>query len=130
MDLRKEVERLIYWYVPIILVTLVLGFIIAGYIKSSNDTSSMIVWGYTSINMFINHLHHIVVAVWLYTLSKKLNQKYVLWALFGLVAHLFAAAIFIVLYVYEKNELDSRSSREWRDGLKWFYDDERNNPHQ
>lgn len=112
MDLRKEIERLIYWYVPTIIVALVLGFVLSSYIKSTNDTSSIVVWGYSSINILINYLHHIVVAVWLYTLSKKLNQKYVLWALFGLVAQLFAAVIFIVLYVYEKNELDSRSSRE------------------
>ncbi len=109
MNLRKEIEKLIYWYVPAIIVALVLGFIIAAHIKSTNDTSSMAVWTYSSINILINYLHHIVVAVWLYILSKKLDQKYILWALFGLVAHLFAVVIFIVIYVYEKSNCNKES---------------------
>lgn len=112
MDLRKEIERLIYWYVPAIIVALAVGFVLSSYIKATSDTSSIVVWTYSSINILINYLHHIVVAIWLYVISKQLNQKYGLWSLFGLVAHLFAAVIFLVLYVYEKNEMDSRSSRE------------------
>ncbi|MDD2828605.1 MAG: hypothetical protein PHW18_03410 [Sulfuricurvum sp.] len=103
MNLRKEIEKLIYWYVPILLVALVFDFIIGAHIKSTNDTSSLVVWGYASASIIINYLHHFVIAIWLYVISKQLNQKYILWSLFGLVAHLFALVIFLVLYVYEKN---------------------------
>lgn len=112
MNMRKEIERLIYWYVLAVIVASAVGFTLSSYIRTTNDTSSITVWSYTSINMLINYLHHIVVAIWLFVISKKLNQKYVLWSLFGLVAHLFAVVIFLVLYIYEKNEMDSRSSRE------------------
>lgn len=54
MDLRKEIEKLILWYVPVIILALMLGSIMATYIKSTNHTSSMVVWGYTSINIFLN----------------------------------------------------------------------------
>jgi hypothetical protein len=112
MNMRKEIERLIYWYVPAIIIVLVVGFTLSAYINSTKDTSSVVVWSYASINILISHLHHIIVAIWLYVISKQLNQKYILWSLFGLVAHLFAVVIFLVLYVYEKKEMDSRSSRE------------------
>ncbi len=112
MNMRKEIERLIYWYVPSIIVALVAGYVLSAYIKSTNDSSSIVIWSYMSVNILITHLHHIVVAIWLFVVSKQLNQKYILWSLFGLIAHLFALGIFLVLYVYEKNELDSRSSWE------------------
>lgn len=112
MNLRKEIEKLIYWYVPIILVALIFDFIIGAHIKSTNDTTSWVVWGYASANIILKYLHHFLIAIWLYLISKQLNQKYFLWALFGLVVPLFALMIFLVLYIYEKNEMDSRSSRE------------------
>jgi hypothetical protein len=112
MDIRKEIERLIYWYIPAIIVALLLEYVLTGYIKASHSLSSIMLWSSIGINIVISHLHNIVVAIWLYLVSKQLNQKYILWSLFGLVAHLFAAVIFLVLYVYETNKMDSRSSRE------------------
>lgn len=112
MNMRKEIERLIYWYAPAIIVALFIEYILTGYIKASHDLSSIMLWSSIGVNIVISHLHNIVVAIWLYVISKQLNQKYILWSLFGLVAHLFAVVIFLVLYVYEKNEMDSRSSRE------------------
>ncbi|MDD2781563.1 hypothetical protein [Sulfuricurvum sp.] len=112
MNMRKEIERLIYWYAPAIIVALLIDYILTSYIKASHDLSSIILWSSIGISIVFSHLHHVVVAIWLYVISKQLNQKYILWSFFGLVAHLFAAVIFLVLYVYEKNEMDSRSSRE------------------
>ncbi|MDD5385736.1 MAG: hypothetical protein PHQ22_00905 [Sulfuricurvum sp.] len=103
MNMRKEIERLIYWYVPVIIVALIIGFALSSYIKYTNHLSSKEVWFYSSVNILINYLHHFVIAIWLYVISKQLNQKYILWSLFGLVAHLFAAVIYLVLYTYEKN---------------------------
>ncbi|AFV98345.1 hypothetical protein [Sulfuricurvum sp. RIFCSPLOWO2_12_FULL_43_24] len=110
MNMRKEIERLMYWYVPSIIVALLIEYILTGYIRASHDLSSIMLWSSIVINIVISHLHHIVVAIWLFIISKQLNQKNILWSLFGLVAHLFAAVIFLVLYVYEKNEMDSRST--------------------
>ena len=103
MNFRKEIERLIYWYIPSIIVSLVVGYILSVYIKSTNDSSSIAAWSYISSNILINHLHNIIVAIWLYVISKRLNQKYILWSLFGLVAHVFAVVIFLILYFYETN---------------------------
>lgn len=103
MNFRKEIERLISWYIPSIILSLVVGYILSSYIKYTNDSSSVAVWSYIGSNILINHLHNIVVAIWLYIISKRLNQKYILWSLFGLVAHLFAVVIFLVLYFYETN---------------------------
>lgn len=112
MNIRKEVEKLIYWYLPAIIVALVVGYVLSAYIQASNDASRKVVWFYSSINFLISYLHHLVIAIWLYVISKQLNQKYILWSLFGLVAHLFAVFIFLLLYIYEKNNLDSRLTRE------------------
>jgi hypothetical protein len=102
MNLRKEIETLMLWYIPAIIIAVSIDLVLSAYIKESSDTSSIVVWSYMGFNLLINHLHHIVIAIWLYVIAKKMNQRHILWSLFGLVAHLFAVVTYLVLYVYEQ----------------------------
>jgi hypothetical protein len=107
MDLRREVEKLLYWYIPIFLIASFAGSVIGTFLKSMNGMpmwlASLFVW----ISMFISHLHHFVIAIWLYFLAKKMNQKYMLWTLFGLTAHVLAAIVFLVLYLLDEKKTKS-----------------------
>ncbi|WP_324171940.1 hypothetical protein [Sulfurimonas sp.] len=102
MNLRKEIEKLIYWYIPAIMITYFLGTAVTAQVKQINGATPLLTWGILAISLLLNHVHSIVVAIWLYFLAKKMNQRNILWALFGLVAHIFAVALFIALYVYEE----------------------------
>jgi len=105
MNLIKEIEKLIYWYIPTLLISSILGFVISGRMKGLDDTALLISYGAVLSNWFIHSADNIVIAIWLYFLTKKLNEKYILWALFGLVAHIFAVVIFLVIKLLEKLDL-------------------------
>ena len=102
MNLRKEIEKLIYWYMPAYIFTITVGVVLAQYAKNIEDPTWLVSYIVVPIGIIASSIDNIVIAIWLYSLAKQLNQKNVLWALFGLVAHIFAVAIFIALYVYEK----------------------------
>jgi len=100
MDLRKEIEKLIYWYVPAYIFTITVGVSLASIAKNIQDPDLTV--SSIAIGMLAKNIDNIVIAIWLYFLAKQLNQKNILWALFGLVTHIFAVTLFIALYVYEK----------------------------
>jgi membrane-bound metal-dependent hydrolase YbcI (DUF457 family) len=102
MNLRKEIEKLIYWYVPTYIFTITVGVVLAQYAKNIEDPTWLVSYIIVPIGMIASSIDNIVIAIWLYFLAKQLNQKNILWSLFGLVAHIFAVVLFIALYVYEK----------------------------
>ena len=106
MNLRKEIEKLIYWYVPAYIFTITIGIILTQYAKNIEDPTWLVSYIIIPMGMIASSIDNIVIAIWLYSLAKELNQKNILWALFGLVAHIFAVILFIALYVYEKVYLD------------------------
>ncbi len=112
MNIRKEIETLLLWYIPTILITMTLGVIVTAQVKSINEYSFGLTTAAIAISYLTNHLHNIVIAIWLYILAKKLNQKYILWSLFGLLGHLFAVIIFIALKLLEDNNLDQLKESE------------------
>ncbi|MFT5662589.1 MAG: hypothetical protein ACI9TV_003246 [Sulfurimonas sp.] len=113
MNLRKEIEKLIYWYVPTYIIAITLGYYLVAFIKTIPDSAHIIAYIYLPLTYFINNLHKIVIAVWLYNIAKQSNQKYILWALFGLVAHLYAVVIFIIINFLEgKFEIGKKSLKE------------------
>ena len=109
MDLRREVEKLLYWYVPIALIVIFVTPVLSTFIKSMNGLpvwqTSLLVW----IGMFTSHLHHFVAAIWLYFIAKKMNQKYILWTLFGLTSHVFAVIVFLVLHLLDEKIIKRES---------------------
>ena len=54
----------------------------------------------------MKHLDNVMIAIWLYFFAKQLHQKQILWALFGLLANVFAVILFLGLYFYEKMNPD------------------------
>lgn len=102
MNLRKEIEKLIYWYIPAYIFTVTVGITLASYAKNIEDPTWIVSYLVIPMGILANSIDNIVIAIWLYSLAKQLNQKNILWALFGLVAHIFAVTLFIALYVYEK----------------------------
>jgi ABC-type methionine transport system permease subunit len=108
MNLRKEIEKLLYWYIPIFIISSVLSSTIATYVKSFNGEPIALTSVVIMLSMFIGFLDNIVVGVWLYFIAKKYNQKYILWSLFGFVANIFGAVLFIALYIYEESNKTQR----------------------
>ncbi len=101
MNLRKEIEKLILWYIPAMLLVNFLAMAFLADIKSVNGMSFSLTYAMLIITFLIKNIHSIVVAIWLYSLAKRMEQKYILWALFGLVAHLYAAVTFVILNLLE-----------------------------
>ena len=104
MDLRKEVEKLLYWYIPALLIATFAGYFVAILVKSMNGLPIWITSLSVGMSMCISHIHNVVVAIWLYCLAKKMNQKYILWTLFGLTSHVFAVIIFLVLHLLDEKK--------------------------
>ena len=102
MNLRKEIEKLIYWYIPAYIFTVTIGMALATYTRNIEDPTWIVSYIIFPIGILAKSIDNIVIAIWLYSLAKQLNQKNILWALFGLIAHIFAVVLFIALYVYEK----------------------------
>lgn len=106
MNLRKEIEKLIYWYLPAYIFTITVGVVLAQHSKHIEDPTWIVSYIVVPMGILAGSVDNIVIAIWLYFLAKQLNQKNILWAIFGLVAHIFAVAVFIALYVYEKVYID------------------------
>jgi len=103
MNLRKEIEKLLYWYIPMFIISNIAASIIGTFIKSFNGEPIALTSLLVILSIFIGHLGNIVVGIWLYFIAKKYNQNYILWSLFGFVANIFGAVLFIALYIYEES---------------------------
>lgn len=103
MNLRKEIEKLLYWYIPMFIISSTVSSSIITYVKSFNGEPIELTSVVIILSIFIKHLGNIVVGIWLYFIAKKYKQKYILWSLFGFVANIFGAVLFIALYIYEKS---------------------------
>ena len=101
MNLRKEIEKLIFWYLIALILAMPIGYILT-LIAKGQTAGFIIAYVIFPISFIISHLENIVVAFWIYQIAKQTNQKYILWTLFGLVAHLFAVVTFIVLNIVEE----------------------------
>jgi hypothetical protein len=112
MNLRRDIEKLIYWYVPAVIISYFLGTAVAAQVKHINGVTPLLSWGLVVTSILTKHIDNIVIAIWLYFLAKRMNQRYVLWTLFGLAAHLFAVVLFIALHIYEKANPDEVEQTE------------------
>jgi ABC-type spermidine/putrescine transport system permease subunit II len=101
MNVRKEIEKLIYWYVPVYIVGYFLASATLVFYKAIPSSEMELTALGLAMTYFTKNLPSVVIAIWIYQVAKKTNQKYILWTLFGLVAHIFAAIAFIVLNVLE-----------------------------
>ena len=113
MEIRKEIESLALWYIPAFVLTLIFSAIYSGYLKELMDmgevtTGKSIVFASMVLN-FIGNIDNLVLGAWLFMQSKKENGKPILWFFFGLVAHFYAAIIYIGLKIYENQKAYNKS---------------------
>jgi len=104
MNLRKEIEKLILWYIFALMLAIPMGYMLT-YIAKGQTAGFIIAYIVVPISFLVKHLENFVIAFWIYQIAQKSNQKYILWTFFGLVAHLFAVVIFIGLNVLEQYNL-------------------------
>ena len=101
MNLRKEIEKLIFWYLIALIIAMPIGYILT-LIAKGQTAGFIIAYVVFPISFIMSHLENLVVAFWISQIAKQSNQRYILWTLFGLVAHLFAVVIFIALNIVEE----------------------------
>jgi len=122
MDIRKEIETLATWYIPAMILMLIASGLYTGYFNAvlSNDQASIgtTLSFLTLVPALIKLTDNIVIAVWLYFMAKKEGGRKVLWLLFGLVAHLLAAIIYIGLRIYEQQAFNNPLKRDLGDASR------------
>lgn len=122
MDIRKEIETLAIWYIPAVIMTGIASALYTGYFKevfSSNSTNIGSTLSFLTATLTLIKLpDNIVVGVWLYSSVGKEGGRTTLWFVFGLVAHLFAAIIYIVLRMYEQQAFNNPLKRDLRDASR------------
>jgi hypothetical protein len=106
MKIRKKIEVLLFWYVPAYIVAGLAAFVFASYAKQVVDPSWIFTYIVIPLGLIMKHLDNVIIAIWLYFFAKQLHQKQILWALFGLLANVFAVILFLGLYFYEKMNPD------------------------
>lgn len=113
MEIRKEIESLAIWCIPATIVVALMSAIISGYardtIQAGGATPGTTLSFITALGMFIKLINNIVVGIWLYLRSKEDDGRAILWLLFGIVAHYFAALMYIGLKIYEQQKAHNKS---------------------
>lgn len=110
MALRKEIEKLILWYLFTLFLAIPIGYILT-YIAKDQTAGFTVTYVIFPISFIVKHLENIIIGIWIYQIAKQSSQKYILWSVFGLVAHLYAAVIYLVLYVYEQKNSTEASNK-------------------
>lgn len=97
MDIKKSVELFIYFYIAVALIVFISGILINMQINNPDIFDSKYIFSFLA-----HYSSNIVVAIWLFFFAKKMKHNYILWTLFALTSHLFAAVIFLVVLLLEK----------------------------
>jgi len=122
MDIRKEIETLAIWYIPVMIIMVIASGLYAGYFKeilSSGQTSIGSTLSFLAlVPALIKLADNVVIAIWLYFMAKKEGGRTLLWFLFGVVAHLFAAIIYIGLRLYEQQAFNNPLMRDLGDASR------------
>jgi len=105
MDLRKEIEKLAIWYIPVSIAMILATSAYSSYFRhiasGEGATVGSTIAFFAGIPALIQMADNIVVGIWLFFLARREGARPMLWLLFGLFAHLFAAVIYIALRLYE-----------------------------
>ena len=100
--MRKEIETLARWYIPVYIVTLIISVVITQYVKETFPSRSFLSLNLLWLYSLIRYTDSLVIAIWLYFQSKRDSGRKWIWAFFGFVAHLFAVVLYLALKIYEK----------------------------
>lgn len=108
MELRKEIESLAIWYIPVVVLMSIVAAAYTGFLKEMLSADGLTMGTQVALitmgPKLIQFATNIVVGIWLYRLAKKEGGRQSLWLLFGLVVNLGAALIYIGLRIYEQRD--------------------------
>jgi len=113
MKFKKEFEKLLIWYVPlVILAEGISGFSMPMMFRSMAKFEDFII---SPANLFLLRfilisLPHVAAGIWLWIQSKKENGRFMLWAGFGLASGLWAIAFYILFHFLGEKKLSSETS--------------------
>ena len=113
MEIRKEIESLALWYIPAFVIMLIFSSIYSGYLSELMDmgkvkTGTSVLFA-SMVLQFIGNIDNLVLGFWLFMQAKKENGRPILWFFFGIVAHFYAAIIYIGLKIYENQKAYNKS---------------------
>ena len=115
--MRKEIETLATWYIPVSIVAFIVSVLMTstlahefGSVFGEGSPSSIIrLYFLPGITRLIGFADNLVVGIWLFFQVKRGDGRKALWFLFGLFAHLFAAIIYIGLTLFEQQKASNIS---------------------
>jgi hypothetical protein len=106
MEIRREIESLALWYIPVFIAVTIITTFLTGYANSLVETGQATPAKYFAqisiLSTFLNFIDNFVVGIWLYIRGKGEGGRAVLWLIFGIAAHFFAALMYIGIKIYEQ----------------------------
>ena len=110
--MRKEIEKLAVWYIPAFLLATFAASIWSGVLEHSFNSEQLSAGKSISfiflVGSIIGMIDNFVVGIWLYHQIKSEKGRKWIWLLFGLVAHFYAAIIFIALKINEAQKTSNK----------------------
>ena len=103
--MRKEIETSARWYIPVYIITLaisVFGSFFLGDMIIKKDIPGPGSIYFMLLSTLTKYLDNLVIAIWLYFQLKNDSGRKWIWLFFGLVAHLYAAVLYLGLKIYEQ----------------------------
>jgi prolipoprotein diacylglyceryltransferase len=114
--MKKEFEKFIIWYLPFSFLTATITAVLFPYLtenamESYRDSETISGWlGF--ITYFGSNCHKWVAAVWLWNQKKKENGRFILWALYGFVAGIWAVAFHVALTIFDEMKNKPQATSE------------------
>lgn len=106
MILKKSFEKFLCWYVPLTLVFKMLELsplFLARYMHSWNFATISKYTQYALYLPLLMFIPNIIAAVWLFKESGKDYESPRLWAMFGLIAGLWAIMFFLIFHLMKSD---------------------------
>ena len=107
-DIQKRIEKLLIWFLPVFLLTVLANTLSTTMLKTMADTfiSQNESIATISNNIYITlkllgGLDNLVIAVWLFFQARELKFNRYLWPIFGFVQSYNAVIIFIILIIFK-----------------------------
>lgn len=113
MNLRQEAEQLALIYIPAYGTVLVLQLLMADFMGAAVESKTYASFDFLSwLPIIIAGIPSATISIWLFFRAKANGYNPYIWATFGLLGKLFAAAIFCLVRVYEGKHLTRSSSKD------------------
>ena len=108
--MRKDIEILAIWYIPVVILMAGISAYYSDFFNElfleGSSRVGVTLHFYALLPMAVKTADNLVVAVWLFFMVKKEEGRPLLWAILGLVTHLYAALLYVGLRIYERSALN------------------------